>query len=676
MQRIIVFLILGFLPFSKILSHIEGEKILSEANHFSRISDVIISTEESKVSATIKSDSIPLKNSVTEGDSITLAEGDTSVLQDIIFSVASASEYIINLLGMDSVWRSSDDTIKLSIAKLIDHYHEPFDSVRDRLEKFDYNSIHPEVRRIVKRDTLPLMWLNDSTFIIESKILTRSPLITQKTIVIKTTEASPYLYKSTVPALEDLIEAIHEKKDTITELLIDSLYLKSLNIQLYSIHDQEITPSLLAPNSRKTLKFAADSSKIILSESFNVLMGSEQSPFYIIPGKGMPDSLRVAIDSLLAYTYERDSILLYINDIDGKKNPFWLTTGKDDLYRFWIKNSKNDSITIWIGNPSKGDLSLLLEEDVDLSRIEKKTADDIPITTLKPSRALIKTEPLKTIPVYWKWGITSSFILNQTHLSNWSKGGESSLASSLDISTMVNYTNTEAKTKWLNNARLRYGAIITDEHGLRKTTDILEFNSQYNKNLLNKIDFSTVFYMKHQIAKGYKYPNDSVVISKFLNPGTFTLGMGMEYIPNKNNSFNLSILSYKNTFVLDTARINQKAHGIDLDKRAKQEMGGQLLIKNIFNLKEDLSIVNTIRLFTNYFHKPENVDIDWEIDLSKRINWYFTVRLNLHMIYDDDILFPVLDKNNEPVLLPDGSKKMEPKIQFKEMLGLSLLFKI
>lgn len=632
MHRIIVFLLLGLLPVFKIFAQAEENQPLTKT--------------------------------------------DTVISQPVIFNASSASEYIVNLLGMDSLWKSPGDTMNLSLVRLIEHYNEPFDSVKSRLSGFDYNSINPELSEIVKKDTLPLRWLNDTTFIIDTLALSRPPFITQKTIIIKVIDTSIQSFMDSIPAVENYLDSLLLVQDTISDTFIDSVYLKSLNIQLYQISNNKIKPSLIPPGKNKSFKFLPDSSKIIISEKFDIILADEKSPFYIVPGKGMPDSLRIAVDTLLAYAYQRDSVLIFINDIDGKRTPFWLTTGKDDLYRFWIKNSKNDSITVWIGNPEKNDLTLVLEEEIDLHRIEKKSADNIPITTLKPARTLIKVEPLKTIPVYWKYGLVSSFTLNQTHLSNWSKGGESSLAHSMDINTRADYTNTEAKTKWLNNVRLRYGAIFTDQNGLRKTIDILEFNSQYNKNLYNKVDFSTVFYMKHQIAKGYKYPNDSVVISKFLNPGTFTLGMGMEYQPDKNNRINLSILSYKNTFVLDTARINQKTHGIALDKRAKQEMGGQLLIKNILNLKEDLNISNTIRLFTNYFNKPENVDVDWEIDMSKRINWYFTVRLNLQLIYDDDVLFPVMDKNNKPVLLPDGSKKMEPKIQFKEMLGLALSFKI
>jgi len=138
---------------------------------------------------------------------------------------------------------------------------------------------------------------------------------------------------------------------------------------------------------------------------------------------------------------------------------------------------------------------------------------------------------------------------------------------------------------------------------------------------------------------------------------------------------NFSPLSYKNTFVLDTAGIDQTNHGIDADKKARQEMGGQLLIKNKISVWDGLNISNSLRLFSNYFDNPQNIDVDWEMSLDKRINWYFSVSLNLHLIYDDNIRFPVMDDNGDPVLLPDGSKKKVPKMQFKEFVGLTFAFK-
>jgi hypothetical protein len=327
-----------------------------------------------------------------------------------------------------------------------------------------------------------------------------------------------------------------------------------------------------------------------------------------------------------------------------------------------------------MGNPAERDIMLILEEDLDVVRLEEERVDDVPIITVEPEISLAEVEPLEEIPVYWNYDFKSTFTINQTYFSNWSKGGENSFSGLLDVNVGAIYTNTEAKTQWTNTARWNFGTLITDQYGLRTNADLLEFNSKYNRVIKEKIDFSTVFYMKNQIAKGYNYPNDSVVVSKFLNPGTFTIGLGIEYKPFKNTTLNFSPLSYKNTFVLDTANIDQTVHGIPADKRSRQEMGGQLLIMNKASLLKDLKISNTVRLFSGYLNKPQNIDVDWEINLEQKINWYSSVTLNFHLIYDDDVRFTQLDENGQPILLPDGSVYKIPKLQLKQFLGLSFLF--
>jgi hypothetical protein len=237
------------------------------------------------------------------------------------------------------------------------------------------------------------------------------------------------------------------------------------------------------------------------------------------------------------------------------------------------------------------------------------------------------------------------------------------------------YNNTEANTKWINTMRINFGTLSTKENGFRKNHDLFEINSKFNRNASGKIGLSASFYMKNQLAKGYNYPNDSVVVSKFLNPGSLTVGLGVEYKPWKHTTINMAPLSYKNTFVLDTALIDQTKHGIEKGKKAKQEMGAQVVLNNKISPYKELTVENRLRLFSGYLNKPQNVDVDWELIMDQRINWFFTIRVNLHLIYDDDVRFPVLDAEGLPVLLPDGSGKTVARTQFKEFIGLSLQFK-
>lgn len=604
-----------------------------------------------------------------------LTAQDTVEADPIVLSPEQASAYIDSLLERDRLWSPSGDSMKQSLVRLNDHYIEPVDSVITRLLAFNFDSLSFSYTDIIETETVPLRWLNDSSFIVDTVRMDREPLVTGQTIIQHGIDSTLRSYTDSIPFFRRMMDSMQHAPDTLTSVFIDTAYLASNQVQLHRLSGRKIIPPLLPPDSRLQFRFAPDSTGVILSDARRVRVAAEGSPFFIVPGEQLPDSLRAAIRTLHLYTTERDSILIFINDMHGVKTPFWLTAGDSDLYRFWIKNYKNDSITVWMGNPDKHEITLFLEEEVNIDRLEIEPPTKIPIATIKPPRKLAEVEPLKVIPVYWEYDFSSAFAFNQTYLANWSKGGENSVATMLDISGQAKYTDKEAKIEWTSNGRLKYGSIITEEYGLRTNTDQLEFNSKLNKVIRDKIDFSSVFYMKNQLARGYKYPNDSTVVSKFLNPGTFTLGVGFEYKPFKKTVINYSPLSYKNTFVLDTAMIDQTAHGIAADKKVRQEMGGQLVVKNTVSIFDGLEMSNSLRLFSNYFNDPLNVDVDWEVNLEKRINWYFTVNLNLHLIYDDDIRFPVLDENDQPVKWPDGSIKKAPKAQFKEFVGLTFSFK-
>lgn len=599
---------------------------------------------------------------------------DTLAFHPIHFTPSAASEYIGKLLQLDSLWREEGDTLHLSLSRLADHYYEPFDSVKTRLLGFDYDAVRPERTTLTRQDTIPLRWFNDTVFIVDTVPLDKEPFITQKTFINKKTIVTSRV--DTLPELQVFVDSIRHEPDTITETFLDTLYLKSRDITIHRVADQVIRPPMLPPGSRKELAFLPDSSHLVVSEQYQAFVADEDSPFFVVPGRMTPDSLRLAVQELLHHAHVRDSIPLYISDPTGARQPFWLTAELDDLMRYWVRNHENDSITIWVGNPSKHEIRLVLEDDIHVERMGKMDSGDIPITTLEPDRSLAPLQPMDEIPGTWRYGLSSAFSLNQNYLSNWARGGESSLASLLDLRVRAQYRNIDSEIKWTNSARFRYGNIISEEFGFRTNTDILELNSQMNKNISDNIDFSSVFYGKTQVSKGYDYPNDSIPISRFLSPGTFTIGAGFEYEPFANTTLNFSALSYRNTFVLDTTQVNQRAHGIERGKRARHEMGGQLVVNNEMTLLDDLKIENKVRLFTNYLESPQNVDVDWEINLEKQISWYFTVSVNLHLIYDENILFPVLDDQGDPVTLPDGSPKEEPRLQLKQFLGITMSLSI
>jgi len=595
------------------------------------------------------------------------------------FTPESARNYVKIITQSSIVWRSDKALLRSDLERLFDHAVEPFDSVEQRISAFNLDSVGISLEDFLIRDSMELRWLNDSTFILDSVGWNMDLFIQEQQEILYPVDFSELFFADSVPDISEISDSILEqygKPDTVTVTSIDTTALVALDVPMYRYSENRIIPDLDDPVQRRSARITPDSTLLVYTDTLSLWVADTASPFQILAGEHQLDSLKLAVETLLLYTEKRDSTRLVINDMYGGQMPLWLTTGRDDFYRFWVKNDKNDSITLWIGNPRMNEISLLLEDAIDVNRLTREKTDHIPVKIREPDRSLEEMEMLEPDPISWDYEASSAFTFNQTYLSNWVKGGENSLSSMLDITGSATYTNKEAKTQWINEARLKYGTVITEEHGLRKNTDQLEINSQFNKNARGKFDLSAVFYMKNQIARGYKYPNDSVVVSKFLNPASLTVGLGVDYKPFKQTSINLAPLSYKNTFVLDTAQIDQTKHGISEGKRAKQEMGTQIVVKNKISPLEDMTISNSVRLFSNYLNKPQNIDVDWEMILDQKISWFFTVRLNLHMIYDDDIRFTVIDSEGEPVLLPDGSEKKSPKAQFKEFVGLSLLFKL
>lgn len=580
--------------------------------------------------------------------------------------------YVDHLVKTNSFWQSPQDPLRAAMQRLLDHSMEPFDSTRSRLLKEDFSIMEVHMGDPIVTGNIELKWLNDSTFFVDPHGWSSDLYLDEETSLIypEVSMQDHFLIPIDSTALPNTPDPV---PDTIVITVIDTAAIEALGIALHTYRSEQISPSLDKEGQIGVI--SEDLSRVDYYNPRTTWVAPEDSPFGIVESEYQLDSLQQALNTLLDFTLERDSTLLWVNDMYGHKFPYWLNRGDDEAYRFWVRNYNNDSITIWIGNPAPNEISLLLEDDVSINRLMKEDIQYLPEFMVIPERSLVAMEKLEPEPIYWDFGFGSSFSLNQTYLSNWAKGGESSFSTILDLLGEATYNNKEANTQWANSMRLNFGTIRTKENGSRKNQDLFEINSKFNRNAWGKIGMSASLYMKTQLANGYKYPNDSVVVTKIMNPASITVGLGFEYKPIKNTSLNLAPLSYKNTFVLDTVLIDQTKFGIEKGKKTKQEMGMQLVIINKVTPFKDLSIANNIRLFSSYLNKPQNIDVDWELTLDQKINWFFTIRLILHLVYDDDIRFTVFDSEDSPILLPDGSEKTVAKAQFKEFIGLSLQFK-
>ena len=605
-----------------------------------------------------------------------LAQTDTT--ENLRLFPSEAMNYLHQINMNPNFWRDSTDTLRSDLLRLINHSDEPYDTVASRLSAFDLKDIQILNETVLVRDTTGIRWLNDSTFIIDSMGWNTDLMIKRDLEITYPVNFTPLAISESMLDENGKLDSSLFIPDTIVKMVIDTAALDTLGVSMFQYRSGKIHPSLDLSEIRRSARLTDDSLNLIYTDTLSYLVAQEDSPFYRVSGRRQLDSLQLAVETLLAYNSVRDSSVVIFTDMYGRETPLWINSQSPDIKRFWVKNFKNDSVTLWMGNREGNRISLLMEDDVDINRLTAEQLDHLPLQLIEPERILKEMEVIESDPEFWEYGLSSALVFSQTYYSNWSKGGGNSLSTLLDVNGNATFHNTIAETKWINAARLKYGNVITGGQGLRKNHDIFEISSQLNKKQWDKVDLSASVYMLNQIAKGYKYfPDDSsVVISKFLNPASITVGLGVEFKPFKHTTFNLAPLSYKNTFVLDTAQIDQTNHGIESNKRARQELGTQILVMNKLTPMEDLTITNKIRLFSNYLNNPQNIDVDWEFLLDKKISWFFTIRLNLHLIYDDDIKFTIYDEDQQPILNPDGTEKKGPRTQFKEFIGVSLLFKL
>lgn len=400
-------------------------------------------------------------------------------------------------------------------------------------------------------------------------------------------------------------------------------------------------------------------------------------PFRYLRNPYVADSLEAAVSSLIGYLEARDSTLVRFTGETGRGTDLWLNSRSDNLARFWLPDGEGDSVTVWLGSPGRNTVSLKAEAGVLFKKqLWHDTNVDTRVNVTTAQEEELRRVALSKIkPNYWKFRTDISYLLSQGVVSNWAKGGENNISSVLDITSAMNYNNKATKVNSSTWGRFALGLQASGgQADIRKNLDILELNSKVNHKAFGKFDLSGIFQFKTQFLPGYNYPNDSVKVSKFFNPATFLFGYGLEYKPDKNTSISFSPLSYKGTFVPDTANINQTKYGIAADKSSKNELGAYLTLNSKLVLFEKVNMVNRIQLFSNFLSNPQNVDVEWEMIATTSLNWFTDLRLNVHLIYDDDTMLPVFE-DGEPVLGPDGKQKKAPMMQFKELLGLSFIFK-
>ncbi len=119
----------------------------------------------------------------------------------------------------------------------------------------------------------------------------------------------------------------------------------------------------------------------------------------------------------------------------------------------------------------------------------------------------------------------------------------------------------------------------------------------------------------------------------------------------------------------DTAKINQVNFGIDEDKRSEWEPGLNMDVFYRKNVGSNITWETKYKMFINYKQPFGNLDMNWENLLIMPLTDHINMRMMVHFIYDEKVLFPVYDAND--IKIDD-----KPKLQLKEFITIGFSYKI
>lgn len=262
------------------------------------------------------------------------------------------------------------------------------------------------------------------------------------------------------------------------------------------------------------------------------------------------------------------------------------------------------------------------------------------------------------IPNGWKTEGNISLLFNQAAFNHeWTGGGTSNFAGNLKVNYDFNYR--KDKLSWDNRFLMDYG--LSKNRGdkyTRKTNDRLELNSILGKQIKESNWYYSFFLnLKTQFGKGYTFDDDldqhdpgyRTEKTHFFSPATLQLGPGLLWKKNDNLYVNIAPASAKYIFVdkdfttvdesnqaaLD-AYNDDKYFGVDANKSGRFEFGTAISGYAKFNLMDNITAENILNLYVDYLDKPQNIDVDYTLNIMMKVNEFISTNSTFQAIYDDN----------------------------------------
>ena len=235
---------------------------------------------------------------------------------------------------------------------------------------------------------------------------------------------------------------------------------------------------------------------------------------------------------------------------------------------------------------------------------------------------------------HWTRKGVFTFLANQSSFSNWQAGGQNNFAGNIGFNYDFNYKNGD--WNWDNKWIVSYGLTKIKGADTQKTDDRIELNSLLGKKASGEWFYSAFFNFKTQMDTGLDPATQTVKISHFFSPAFFQFGPGMLWKKSDNLKVNIAPATSKLIVVHDHFTEFGSSFGVEQGETTRYELGAAVNGYYKFKLMENVSVENILNFYSNYLEDPQNVDIDYQLNIVMKINKYLSTNFAFQTIYDDN----------------------------------------
>ena len=362
----------------------------------------------------------------------------------------------------------------------------------------------------------------------------------------------------------------------------------------------------------------------------------------------MHDSVVVVCDTMWKrYPHPLCLPLMYVPELLPSQSD---TTPKNPYSIAAIRRNARRYITMYHADlyTAVSDPNRMKDVEIGHGKVQRAIVRDIQEDALDAARAL------RDMHSPWRRQANLSLQLTQNYATeNWHQGAANAFAMLWAAKAFANYN--KGNLSWENNAEWRVGVSTVSGDTLRKmntTDDIFQIYSKFGYQVHKYwyvsmfADFRTNFFPNFQ-------KNSNHLNTTFLTPIRYNMGLGIDYKPLKGLSVNISPVTYKLTYALNTdvERIDVNELGIETGSNMLNEVGSSVRVEWKWRPLREIELETKFYFFTNY----KKVETELEIDVDFYINKYMSAKILLHPRYDGTVESTTDDKS---------------RLQFKELISV------